>query len=182
MPVMKRSGSAKSRGERSTSSERPAARHPRPNRDSRTELVIFVGLPGAGKSTYYAAHFAETHVQISKDLMPNARRRDEGQMLAVDKALAAGQNVVIDNTNPSREIRAPLIAAGKRHNARIVGYYFECSVRAAIMRNRQRQGKGRVPDVAIFTTQKKLQPPVAEEGFDEVHIIGTELRGLRAED
>ena len=44
----------------------------------------------------------------------------------------------------------------------------------AIVRNRQRQGKGRVPDVAIFTTQKKLQPPVPEEGFDEVRVIDCE--------
>ncbi len=39
------------------------------------------------------------------------------------------------------------------------------------MRNRQRQGKERVPDVAIFTTQKKLVPPALEEGFDEVRVI-----------
>jgi len=116
------------------------------------ELVIFVGLPGAGKSTYYAAHFAQTHMQVSKDLMPNARRRDDKQTLAIGKALEEGKNVVIDNTNPSSDIRAPLIALGKRHNARIIACYFECSVRAAIVRNRQRQGKGRVPDVAIFTT------------------------------
>ena len=138
------------------------------------ELVIFVGLPGAGKSTYYAAHFAQTHMQVSKDLMPNARRRDDKQTLAIGKALEEGKNVVIDNTNPSSDIRAPLIALGKRHNARIIACYFECSVRAAIVRNRQRQGKGRVPDVAIFTTQKKLQPPVPEEGFDEVRVIDCE--------
>jgi predicted kinase len=138
-------------------------------------MVIFVGLPGAGKSTYYAAHFAQTHLQVSKDLMPNARRRDDKQTLAVEKALEDGKSVVIDNTNPSRDVRAPLIALGKRHNARIIACYFECSVRAAIVRNRQRQGKGRVPDVAIFTTQKKLQPPVPDEGFDEVHVIDCEM-------
>ncbi|HLJ74904.1 MAG TPA: ATP-binding protein [Thermoanaerobaculia bacterium] len=138
------------------------------------ELVIFVGLPGAGKSTYYAAHFAQTHLQVSKDLMLNAHRRDDKQTLAVEKALDDGKSVVIDNTNPSRDVRAPLIALGKRHNARIIACYFECSVRAAIVRNRQRQGKGRVPDVAIFTTQKKLQPPLPEEGFDEVHVIDCE--------
>ena len=66
---------------------------------------------------------------------------------------------------------APLIAIGKRHGARIIAYYFECSVRLAIVRNAQREGKGRVPKVAIFTTQKKMQPPAPAEGFDEVHVI-----------
>lgn len=138
------------------------------------ELVIFVGLPGSGKSTYYFAHFAKTHAHVSKDLMPNARRRDDKQSMLIEKALAAGQSVVIDNTNPSRDIRAPLIAMGKRHGARVIAYYFECPVRVAIVRNAKREGKGRVPNVAIFTTQKKLQPPSLDEGFDEVHVINAE--------
>ena len=138
------------------------------------ELVIFVGIPGSGKSTYYFANLAATHAHVSKDLMPNARNRDSKQMLVVEQALAAGKSIVIDNTNPSRAIRAPLIALGKRHGARIIAYYFECPVRTAFARNRQREGKGRVPDVAIFVTQKKLQPPAADEGFDEVHVIPCE--------
>ncbi len=147
------------------------------NHEPRTanhELVIFVGLPGSGKSTYYFAHFAGTHFQVSKDLMKNARIRDAKQSVLIEQALAGGQSVVVDNTNPSRAIRAPLIAMGKRHGARILAYYFECSVRTALMRNRQREGKGRVPDVAIFVTQKKLAPPALDEGFDEVHVIACE--------
>jgi len=138
------------------------------------ELVIFVGLPGSGKSTYYFAHFAATHVHVSKDLMKNTRTRDANQTVIVEQALSAGQSVAVDNTNPSRAIRAPLIAIGKRHGARIIAYYFECSARTALMRNRQREGKGRVPDVAIFVTQKKLAPPALDEGFDEVHVIACE--------
>ena len=136
-----------------------------------SELVIFVGLPGSGKSTYYGEHFARTHVQVSKDLMPSARSRDARQTKIVEDALKAGQNVVVDNTNPSRSIREPLIAAAKRHGARVIAYYFDCSVKQALMRNRQREGKGRVPDVAIFVTAKKLQAPSADEGFQEVHVV-----------
>lgn len=135
------------------------------------ELVIFVGLPGSGKSTYYLAHLAETHVHVSKDLMPNTGRRDSKQFLLVEQALAAGKSVVIDNTNPSRAVRAPMIEIGRRHGARIIAYYFDCSPRTALMRNRQREGKGRVPDVAIFVTKKKLAAPALDEGFDEVHVI-----------
>ncbi len=53
------------------------------------ELVIFTGLPGSGKSTYYREHFAATHVHVSKDLMPNVRARDERQWREIEAALAA---------------------------------------------------------------------------------------------
>ncbi len=135
------------------------------------ELIVFVGLPGAGKTTYFRAHYEATHAHVSKDLWPNARRRDDRQLREIEQALAAGKSVVVDNTNPSPEVRAPLIALGRRHGARIVAVYFETDVRTAIMRNRQREGRGRVPDVAIFTTKKKLVPPAAEEGFDEVRVM-----------
>jgi len=135
------------------------------------ELIVFAGLPGAGKTTYYRAHFAATHAHVSKDLMPNARRRDDRQERDIEAALADGRSVVVDNTNPSPDVRAPLIALGRRHGARIVAVYFETDVRTAIMRNRQREGKARVPDVAIFATKKKLVPPAFEEGFDEVRVV-----------
>lgn len=138
------------------------------------ELILFVGLPGSGKTTYFHAHFAATHVHISKDLMPNARRRDDRQIRDIDRALAEGKSVVVDNTNPSREVRAPLIELGRGHGARIIAYYFETDVKTALVRNRQREGKARVPDVAIFTTRKKLVPPSHAEGFDEVHVIGAD--------
>ena len=135
------------------------------------ELVIFVGLPGSGKSTYYREHFAATHVHVSKDLMANVRARDERQRREIETALAAGRSVVVDNTNPSRDVRAPLIATGRRYGAKVTGYFFDVDVRACIMRNREREGRARVPEVAIFTTRKKLQPPALDEGFDELHVI-----------
>ncbi len=135
---------------------------------------MFVGLPGAGKTTDFRAYFAETHVHVSKDLMPNARRRDDRQLRDIDQALAQGQSVVVDNTNPSRDVRAPLIELGRRHGARIIAVYFETDVKTALVRNRQREGRARVPDVAIFTTRKKLVPPSHAEGFDEVRVIGSD--------
>ena len=135
------------------------------------ELIIFVGLQGSGKTTWYHEHFAATHVHVSKDLMPNARNRDMRQQQQIDEALAAGRSVVVDNTNPSRESRAPLIALGHRRGARVIAIHFEAHVPTSLMRNRSRQGKGRVPDVAIFRTKKQLVPPSLDEGFDEVRIV-----------
>ncbi len=135
------------------------------------ELIIFTGLQGSGKTTYYRDHFAATHVHVSKDLMKNARDRDTKQRLMIEKALGEGKAVVVDNTNPNPTDRAPLIALGRRCGARVIGYYFDVPVKVAVERNRTREGKGRVPDVAIYVTSKKLVPPKFEEGFDEIHVV-----------
>src|SRR5262249_14106357 len=107
------------------------------------ELVIFVGLPGSGKSTYYFANFAASHAHVSKDLMKGARKLDQAQNAMIEIALASGKSVVVDNTSPSAAIRAPLIAQGRRHGARVIAYYFDCSVKTALLRNQQREeGRG----------------------------------------
>ncbi len=38
-------------------------------------------------------------------------------------------------------------------------------------RNEMREGKARVPDVAIYATAKKLVAPSIEEGFDELLCV-----------
>ena len=136
-----------------------------------TELIIFAGLQAAGKSTYYRHHFAATHVLVSKDLMKNVRDREARQQQMIDEALGAGKSVVIDNTNPTPLVRLPLIAAARRHGARIIGYFFQVPVQLAVERNRMREGKARVPDVAIYSTSRKLVAPNLEEGFDEIHVV-----------
>lgn len=135
------------------------------------ELIIFVGLQGSGKTTWYHEHLAATHVHVSKDLMPNARNRETRQQQQIEEALSGGRSVVVDNTNPSVDSRAPLIAIGHRHRARVIAVYFEAHVPTSLMRNRAREGKARVPDVAIFQTKKQLVPPSRDEGFDEIRII-----------
>jgi predicted kinase len=135
------------------------------------ELIIFVGLQASGKSTYYHKHFAATHVHVSKDLMPTARNKDDKQQELIEAALKLGRSVVVDNTNPTPIARAPLIDIGRRHGARVLAYYFEATVKDCVARNRLREGKARVPDVAIFVTAKKMVPPGFNEGFDEVRVI-----------
>jgi predicted kinase len=135
------------------------------------ELVIFVGIQAAGKSTYFRERLAATHVHVSKDAMKTAHKRDGKQLQLIADALAAGYSVAVDNTNPTPAVRAPLIALGKRLGARVVALHFEAVVKEAAARNRTREGKARVPDVALYVTARKLVPPTLEEGFDEVRVV-----------
>ncbi len=132
------------------------------------ECVVFVGLPASGKSTFYHQRFAATHTHISKDLWPGAANKSARQARELRAALAAGTPVVVDNTSPAVTDRAEVIAIARASNARVIGYYFAATTREAIGRNRGRTGKARVPEVAIFTTAKRMVVPTREEGFDEL--------------
>ncbi len=103
--------------------------------------------------------------------MRSNRRPSRRQDQLLDESLRAGRSVVVDNTNPSVAVRAPLIAAARRHGADVVGYFFPVEARDALRRNRARDGRARVPDVAIFTTRKRLQPPSHDEGFDRLFVV-----------
>jgi len=135
------------------------------------ECVIFVGLPASGKTTFYTQRFAGTHRHISKDLWPKSTQKDSRQARELRDALGAGHPVVVDNTSPSLADRAAIVTIARQTGARVIGYYFTATTRDAVGRNRGREGTARVPDVAIFTTAKRMVVPAREEGFDELYRV-----------
>ena len=138
---------------------------------SAPECVILVGLPGAGKSTFVRSRFPD-HTHVSKDTLPrHARDKQARQDAAIRTALSTGRPVVVDNTNVTPADRASVIAIARECGARVVGYYFDVTTREAIARNAGREGRAKVPKVAIFTSAKKLVPPMLDEGFDELHTV-----------
>ncbi len=130
------------------------------------ELVVFSGLQAAGKTTFYRERFAATHVHVSKDAWPNARKREQRQRRLVEEHLCAGRSVVVDNTNPTPFERAPLIAIARSAGARLLSYAFVVAVDEAIRRNETREGRARIADVGIRAVARKLVLPGHDEGFD----------------
>ncbi len=135
------------------------------------ELILFVGLQASGKSSFYRARFAETHVLVSKDLLRNNKNRDRRQRQLIAEALAEGRSVVVDNTNPTAADRQPLIELARTHGACVVGYYFASRLEECLERNRAREGANRVPDVALYTTVNRLTRPKLSEGFDALYHV-----------
>src|SRR5262249_51998166 len=112
-----------------------------------------------------------SHDLVSKDLLRNNRNPARRQRQLVEEALGAGRSVVIDNTNPTPQDRAELIALARAFGARVAGYYFEPRLADCLERNRRREGKARVPDVALYATRRRLQPPSLAEGFDQLFCV-----------
>ena len=135
------------------------------------ECVILIGLPASGKSTFFRERLAGTHDHVSKDLMRHNRRPQRREEQLIAESLAAGRSVVVDDTNPTVAVREPLIAIARQNGAEVVAYFFVTEAADALRRNRARQGRERVPDVAIFTARKRLQPPAPSEGFDRIFEV-----------
>jgi poly(3-hydroxybutyrate) depolymerase len=133
------------------------------------ECIILIGLQGSGKTTFHRQRFAESHAYVSMDRFPNAHHKATRVVTEIARALDAGRSVVVDNTNPSIAVRAPLIRTARARGAEVVGYYVEATTREALARNRRREGKARIPDVGIFATAKRLEPPLRAEGFHRLY-------------
>lgn len=131
------------------------------------EAILFMGVQGAGKSTFYKERFFTTHVRISLDLLKTRHR--EQRFLAA--CLETQARFVVDNTNPLRLDRARYIDLVKPRKYRIIGYWFDVPLDDALTRNRQRTGKQFIPERALHATSKKFEPPEFAEGFHELYTV-----------
>jgi predicted kinase len=134
------------------------------------EAIIFVGLQGAGKTSYFNQHFSATHEHISRDVQKTLGR----ELALMRDCLSAGRSFVVDDTNATRASRAPFVREAKAAGFKLVVYYFDTPVRTAIGRNNHRKDKKPIPVPAILRAAKTLQPPATEEGFDRVHFVKPE--------
>ncbi len=133
------------------------------------ECVIFIGIQGSGKTTFYQQTFFKTHMRINLDMLRTRHRED----LFLAASITAVQPFVVDNTNPSMEDRRKYIDLAKKHKFKVIGYFFEPDFELSIARNEKRTGREKVPETGIKSTMKKLQRPSYSEGFDDLFVVRT---------
>ena len=131
------------------------------------EAVIFIGLQACGKSSFYRARFFHSHLRINLDMLRTRHR--EARLL--ETCLDSGQAFVVDNTNPALQDRARYIGPARAAGFRVMGYYFQSSLPAALQRNRLREGEARIPDAGLRGTHAKMVLPHRAEGFDELFYV-----------
>lgn len=137
------------------------------------QLVLFIGIPAVGKSTFFSTFLSSTHVRVSLDLLGTRRREFD----ALQAALADGRSAAVDDTNVTEAVRRPFIQAAKRAGYEVVGIFFRSVIREAVERNERRTGKARVPRTAIANFSNRLEMPRLEEGFSGLWFAQTDGNG-----
>ncbi len=135
------------------------------------QAIVFCGIQGAGKSSFYRDRFADTHVRINLDMLKTRAR----ERILLEACLAARQPFVVDNTNPTLADRARYLAPAAAAGFELHGYYFRAAIGEAIARNGER-GRPLRPG-AIVATATRLEPPRLEEGFDALFVVTTAGNG-----
>ena len=133
------------------------------------EMILFVGLPGSGKSTFYKNHYFNTHLRISNDLLKTKNRTQK----LLEFCSETNMSFVIDNTCTTKAVRKRFLDFCSTIKAPLkkICIYFDTPVGVCIERNNERIGKEKVPITAILMKVKELERPALEEGFDEIIVI-----------
>lgn len=132
---------------------------------------MMFGPPASGKSTFYRRYLKDNnYVHVNRDTL----QTQEKCLKAAEAALKEGKSVCVDNTNPSKKIRADYISLAKRMNvSQVRCFVLNTPIELCHHLNYVRQnctlGKvRRIPDVGYNMFKSQLQEPDVKEGFEEV--------------
>jgi hypothetical protein len=163
----------------------PALRLPK---EARAEVVILMGIPGAGKSRAAASFVARGYERLNRDETGGTLR---GIARKLEERLAAGaERIVLDNTYVTRASRSEVLFAASRHGAKVVCQHFEVPAHEAqinvVLRMLEQFGELLEPDAMArlarttpnlvaprvqFRMLRELEPPSLDEGFAEVAVV-----------
>ena len=137
----------------------------------RNSMILLIGIPGSGKSTFFQRKLAADHVRVNLDTLKTRNR----EARLIDACFAEGKSFCVDNTNLTREDRAKYIAKAKANGWQVVGYFMKSVVKDCIARNEQRDGNARLPARAVAAMSNRMELPSRDEDFDELYFV--EIKG-----
>lgn len=138
---------------------------------SKAEVIVAVGFPAAGKSTFFHTHIIpKGYVYVNRDTLGSW----QNCVSACERALKDGRSVAVDNTNPDPESRKRYVDVAKAAGVSCRCFHFSASLEQAKHNNRFREmtpsdGKhAKVNDMVFHSYKKNFVAPALSEGFVEI--------------
>ena len=131
------------------------------------KIILLIGIPASGKSSFYQSRFAASHLRINLDML-RTRHRERSLF---EWCLAMRQPCVIDDTNTTRGIRATWIEPAIKAGFVVTGYFMQSRIADCLERNGRRTGKACIPAAGVQHHHSQLQLPKMEEGFAALHYV-----------
>ena len=141
--------------------------------DTRSEIVMMSGLPGAGKDTTIRQRFGDLPVvslDALRDTMDIDPDENQGQVVQAAREqarelLRRGERFVWNATNLNRQRRAPILSLAGDYGARIRIVYVESPAATLFAQNKAREAS--VPEKVIRRMTERWEVPLLSEG----HVV-----------
>ena len=149
------------------------------------ELILMMGVPGSGKSTYARNILKYGDIYVSRDEIRYSILTDEDDYFAkeneviktfiqyIDEALIDTQyqgKVYADATHLSPKSRAQVLNQLKNKN-KVSVIYLDIPLNVILARNAQREGRALVPENVVRRMYKSIILPTKAEGIEKLITI-----------
>jgi predicted kinase len=155
-----------------------ASAPPRPQGAPKGVVILAVGLPGSGKSSWFKRH---NITPLSSDMLRSLLFDDPAEQRFQDLIFSNLRSMLkarliahrplnyVDATNLTPQERQNWIKLGKDFGYEVQAVFFDVPLEVCIERHQRRDRL--VPEDVMRKMSAKLKPPTFEEGFAKITVV-----------